>query len=437
MSEDDFRRHLVTLEERTNAVPIDVVQMLAPLVEDDDSEQSSLPLQIEKQVADDLAFIAAVSEGAQSVAAVCLERHVDQNGTALFVRVAGMDVVNESVRNMLDQIVKVLQSVSLCALTGVKIDVNLLTDQLFQLIIQQHRQKLLGRLRSKKWTKPKYLSLTHKKSLWKDFQNVIHRVQHVCPKKSERKVRDEIEEHLRELQQVYEDFESTEVSSQDEHLQSLIKATYTLCRYSCIGEFAAKLDEFGTTVQIAAAVKTLHQLEKIGAYWRIALSFIGTAQKYPVTFRSVKLAYLTPYASIPTNIGYESWAKTCHVHAEVQLVVEYALRRRRMEYELEDTGTRVIWPRTIGTSKYLCYLCHLFLTYHAEYLVLNTHGRLYDQWTVPDLLEYDEDTKTKFEHILEQMDEHVCRQIEEIETPIWRAEPMTSRQNLCSSICED
>jgi hypothetical protein len=62
--------------------------------------------------------------------------------------------------------------------------------------------------------------------------------------------------------------------------------------------------------------------------------------------------------------------------------------------------------------------------------MLSTHGRLYDQWTVPDLVEYDMATRDKFSSVLKCLDEHVVEQIEETKCVIWRAEPMTSRQNL-------
>lgn len=430
VSEVDFRTHLVTLEERTNAVPVDVLHDQAN-VDSDSYTDSYLPLHVEKQFADDLAVIAAVTEGAQSVAAVCLEQHVIHNDTALVVRVAGMDVVEDQVKDMLAKVVELLQIVSSHSVSNVEVAADLFVNQIFQLIVQQHKQKLLGRLRSKKWTKPRYLSLTHKKPLWKDFQNVIHRVQHIYPKKSERKERGEVERLLGMLQREYEDFESTEDGEHYEHLQALIKATYSFCRNADICTFAAKLEKVGTTSQTAAALKTLHQLEKIGAYWRFPLSFIETAKQHPTIFKNITLEYLTPYLSVPTTIAYESWAKTCHVHAEIQLTMDYILRKKSLE-----TGHiegKIIWPRSIGTSKYLCYLCYLFLTYHGVYSMLNTHGRLYDQWTVPDLIECDEGIRAQLARILQQVDKHICTQIDAIKEPIWRAEPMTSRQNLLSS----
>lgn len=432
VSEDDFRKHLVALEERTNAVPVDVLTTISENVDEFNAGAGFLPLKVEKQIADDIAYIAAVTEGAQSVAAVCLEQYISQNEAALVVKIAGMDVVDEDVRAMLSDIVDLLQCVSQTTSSSEAEGARKATgkeqsEEIFKLIIAQHKQKLLGRLRSKKWTKPKHLSLTHKKSLWQDFENVIHRVQHVYPRKSERKIREEVGDQLLALSKVYEDFEGTEDNDQEKHLQALVRRTYTFCKQTGIRKFAARLEGVRATSQIAAAIKMLHQLEKIGAYWRISETLVTTASRYNHLFSNIKPQYLTPYASVPTSIAYESWAKTCHVHAEVQLVVDYALH-------IPGTGPReeekVIWPRTIGTSKYLCYLCYLFLKYHSGFLMLNTHGRLYDQWTVPSLKEYDETTRAKFAGILVQMDKHICGQIEDAQEPVWRVEPMTSRQDL-------
>ncbi|KAL4821936.1 hypothetical protein BDW67DRAFT_149854 [Aspergillus spinulosporus] len=420
VTEDEFRDHLVTLEKQTNAVLMDVLTAEGD-DEQHDSSSLSLPLKREKQFADDFAYIAAVTEGAQSVAAVCLEQHISTslalNLPTLVIRVAGMDVLDENVKEMLQAVVAELQSRSQSAAS---------TEIIFRLIIQQHEQKLLGRLRSRKWTKPKHLSRTHKKPLWQDFDNLLHRVQHVFARRSERKVREVIGSSIQEIGSMFEDFEASNIETA-QALQELVKATFAWCKSPLIGAYASKLETAGDTRQVAAAIKTLRQLEKIGAYWRIAKDLVAVANQYKPVFRRIDIQYVTPYASIPTSIAYESWARTCHVHAEIQLVVELA---NNAFQQAGDQSTVLIRPRTIGTSKYLCYLCYLFLRYHGDFQLLNSHGRLYDQWTVPDLAEYNMATRNKFAAVLESMDEHVLQQIKETQCIVWRPEPMTSRQNL-------
>ncbi|KAL4874952.1 hypothetical protein BJY04DRAFT_172098 [Aspergillus karnatakaensis] len=414
ITQDEFRHHLVELEKQTNAVPMDVLT-----AENDSQHDNSslfLPLKLEKQVADDLAYIAAVTEGAQSVAAICLEQHITANLPTMVIRVAGMDATNDSVQKMLQAVAEQLQSPQSTS-----------TEIIFQSIIQQHEQKLLGRLRSRKWTKPKHLARTHKKPLWRDFENLLHRAQHVYARRSDRKLRDAIAALIQDIRSVYEGFETSETENTPA-LQELVKATFSWCQSPLIGAYASKLESAGETAQVAAAIKTLRQLEKIGAYWRIANDLVAVANQFPHLFRHVDIQYLSPYPSIPTSIAYESWARTCHVHAEVQLVVEIAKNSHLVEDSTPSTDT--MQPRTIGTSKYLCYLCYLFLRYHGSFQLLSSHGRLYDQWTVPDLAEYSTGTREKFAGVLASMDGFVKKQIEETRSVVWRAEPMTSRQNL-------
>lgn len=432
VTEDEFRRHLVVLEERTNAVPMDALDTPICTNGDMDTDAPCLPLKFEKQMADDLAFVAAVTEGAQSVAAVCLEQHSNEHGLTLLVSVAGMDLVDEGVRDMLGRITNILKRAIQDRDCIIEVGISHATDEIFQLIVSQHKQKLVGRLRSSKWTKPRHLSLSHKKPLWRDFENVVHRVQHVYPKRSERKLREMVTARVASLASVYEAFETVldDDDGDELHLRTLVKSTFAFCKDPEIQRFATHLESVRATPQIAAVLKTLHQLEKIAAYWRIAWSLVATAMRYPRVFENVAWEYLMPYASVPTSIAYESWAKTCHVHAEIQLVAHYALKRARMGVKAGSWT----WPRTIGTSKYLCYLCYLFLKYYRGFELLNTHGRLYDQWTAPDLEGYDKHTRGRIAQTLKQIDDHVCQQIEVITEPVWRVEPMTSRQNL---LCVD
>lgn len=425
--ENEFRQNLVTLERRTNAVPIDV--LTAPVVDDSSSAAGILPLSVERSLADDLAYLAAVTEGAQSVAAVCLEQHVS---TKLVVRLAGMDVVDLKVREMLSGISGVLETTA-----GNAEDGSELQESAFTMIIEQHSQKLLGRMRSTKWVKPTYLRKTHKKPLVKDFENVAHRVQHIYPRKGEWRTRKTLAGVIAALSKDYEEFEAVTLKDEVQHLKHLVKATFDFCMISELRAFASTIESIvGPTPQIAAAVKTLRQLEKIGAYWRIAKDLVATARRYPNSFRSVELGYVTPYAEAETDIAYESWAKIMHVHAEVQLIVDYEIRQQKDERGSVDSitsgGQHIIWPRTIGTSKYLCYLCYLLMREHGGFgQALNSHGRLFDQWTVPDLAEYNAETREKFADVVCKVNKCVEKQIACLQKDVvWRPEPMTSRQNL-------
>ncbi|KAG9857492.1 hypothetical protein KCU98_g961, partial [Aureobasidium melanogenum] len=430
LPEDTFRQHLVDLEKCTNAVPVEPQTFSLDPHKLTSRDDYTLPLQTEQQVADDFAFLAAIEEGAQSVAAVCLEEHL--RPTRLTVRFAALDLsLSDEVKDALTATTKILSTVT-------QVDGTARTEELFSQITTLHFRRLLARLRSLKWQKPKYLAKQHKKPLWQDFANLSHRIQFVYTKK-EAPLKRLVEAQVHRLAAIYEAFEAIETGSQDEmsSLHDLIKESYGFCKTETIADFAQRLEDSVTaapTPKVASAIKCLRQLEKIGAYWRVAVSLIDASLKHATLFQqaTLQLEFLTPYEAVSTTIGYEAWATTCHVHAEVQLAVYYDT----LSQNSTDSPLGFLPPRVIGTSKWLCYLCYQFLRAHGSLIPANTHGRLYDQWTIPDLADYKEELRSRYRRIVCDIDAEVVRetgmsdQDEAGSILRWRAEPMTSRQNL-------
>jgi len=408
--EETFREHLVTLEERTNTIPMDPM-IFSP--EDWSSSGPSgcvytLPLKTEQQVADDFACLVAVEEGAQSVAAVCIEEHVQPAG--ILFRFAAVDLsLSEDVKLALQAVADVLMKAASTA--NLEKFSNGDINHLYDLVITLHQYRLLARLRSSKWDKPRYLSKSHKKPLWQDFPNLVHRTQFAYTKQ-EKALRQLVESHLDSLSLVYKRFESAEddlVSS----LKRLVNDSYEFCSNKVIKEYLQRLQsQTKRTSQIAAAIKSLHQIQKIATYRRASIFLVNTAHQYPTLFQNITIAYLDPYQSVPTSIGYHEWAKTCHVHAEVQLAVHYDMNP---QYQ----------PRIIGTSKWLCYLCHQFLQAHKLFFPSKTHGQLYDQWTIPDLCDFNDDILQRYRNIIKAMDSVTLGQLE-CEPELTRLKPMTS-----------
>jgi hypothetical protein len=419
LSEDQFRHHLVSLEERTNAVPI------APQIFDASEWTSAdeyspqllhtFPLDTETQLADQFASLAAVEEGAQSVAAVCVEEHLQE--PKLRLRFAALDTsLNDAVRDTLQEISTILAQVSS---ESIEVTSKFL-DSLFSTVVRLHYGRLLARLRSTKWEKPKYLSKSHKKPLWQDFKNLIHRV-HFMYTKKERASRLVVESLLGEIETVYKNFDdvSEDVSGS---IESLVVASFATVSSPQIKDYLLRLESSVNTLptaQVASAIKSLKQIQKIAAYRRICLSLINIAREYPLMFRAgISMEYVVPFQSIPATIGYEEWATSCHVHAEVQLAVHYDL-------VFQENENPFLPPRVIGISKWLCYLCYHFLRAHGRLFPSKTHGRLYDQWTIPDLAEYDNYTVHRYQEIIRKIGVEVLRHISD-EPELRRLEPMTS-----------
>ncbi|KAE9370728.1 hypothetical protein N431DRAFT_379376 [Stipitochalara longipes BDJ] len=409
LPEDTFREHLVTLQERSGPTPIDpqVFSIKEWLSTSSSVGRSyTFPINVEQQLADDFAFLAAVAEGAQSVAAVCIEEHSRPSGMTL--RFAAMDMSkNETVKTALQSICGILSRAAVSASEESPTEHAAL---LFEQVIKLHLHRLVARLRSSKWEKPKYLSKSHKKPLWKDLANLIHRVQHTYSKK-EKATKEIVENLLKDLAVVYEQFETSE--DEIASMMHLVSASFTFSSTEEIKDYSQRLqNNTKETYQVASAIKSLRQIQKIASYRRICLNMVAATREYPEFFQHMNIEYLIPFREVPTSIGYHGWATTCHVHAEVQLAVYYDLQQ---DYR----------PRCIGTSKWLCYLCYQFLSAHKLFFPSKTHGRMFDQWTIPDLIEFSRPLLEEYRHILKQIDSVVLQQLER-EPQIRKLQRMTS-----------
>lgn len=423
LPEDRFREHLVSLEERTNAVPMDPevfdVEDWQPCLQVAATTLHTLPIEVEQQLADDFARLVAVEEGAQSVAAVCVEEHRDPPRLRLQFAALDISLGRGSVQTALQRISDVLIRVSRSDKESTWTE---FVDELFQCIIRLHFFRLLARLRSAKWEKPKYLSRSHKKPLWQDFGNLLHRAGFLYTKR-EKILRQQVETRIASMAAVYQNFDDVSLEDQLPALLVLVDKSFEFCSVDDIEDFHSRLKNSASNIptpQIGSAMKCLRQVQKIAGYRRMASHFVDTAMNYPHLFQhSLTIEYLTPYKSVPTAIGYESWATSCHVHAEIQLAVHYDLSLQ------DDTIDVFLRPRCIGISKWLCFLCYRFLQAHGCFFPSKTHGRLYDQWTIPDLAEFELRIVEQYRGILKKVDDGIMRQTQE-EPELYRVEPMTS-----------
>ncbi|OQV08936.1 hypothetical protein CLAIMM_13141 isoform 1 [Cladophialophora immunda] len=160
------------------------------------------------------------------------------------------------------------------------------------------------------------------------------------------------------------------------------------------------------------------QIDKVGAYHRIPETLAREARRRKTRplFSSIRLEYINPYRPVQSAISLSGKKVNCHVHAEVQMVIHYIL---------EPASNT---PRIIGTSKAACFLCHLFITEHKMFGVSAWHGRLFDQWTIPDLAEYSSANITTLRATIQGM-HHKCAQLISTSHPR-RPYPLTSRHNL-------
>ena len=93
VSEDEFRRHIIALQEISSDVPADPEIHSAVVWQEEaahhDSRRRLLPFDVEHRLADDLAFIAAAKEDPKAVSAAIVEEA--SNGAGLSIRLAAND----------------------------------------------------------------------------------------------------------------------------------------------------------------------------------------------------------------------------------------------------------------------------------------------------------------------------------------------------------
>ena len=133
--------------------------------------------------------------------------------------------------------------------------------------------------------------------------------------------------------------------------------------------------------------KNLKALDKLSNYWKLCnrLVRLADSRKYRSLFAELRLNPVEHYSGRKVKGSYR------YVHAEVQLATYHLLK------------SKTPFPRTIGTSKAACYLCNMFFAYQGRFALSATHGRLYDRWTIPDLLAYSINVRQQIRGIIRSM----------------------------------
>ena len=170
-------------------------------------------------------------------------------------------------------------------------------------------------------------------------------------------------------------------------LQEAVKCSHDLCTFMATGTSQ-------TWSSIRLDDKRRETVEKIGRYYGLCVFLSKMTRLYPALFSDLILEVLRPYKPTRTKtsiqISPDQPSVYCYVHAEIQLIVFYDT------YSSRDSQS----PRTLGVCKSACFLCNLFISLHDTYLISHTHGRLYDQWTVPDLKEYKPTQRDQYRSII-------------------------------------
>ena len=111
LDRNTFQRNIVALQQASNEVPADPVVYAAHTWQanrdNEDVMQRRLPFEVEQRLADDLALVAAASEGHKEISAVVIEEY--RGSAETIVRVAANEGVSPVVSNLLQTMFDVLK----------------------------------------------------------------------------------------------------------------------------------------------------------------------------------------------------------------------------------------------------------------------------------------------------------------------------------------
>lgn len=449
LTEEAFRHTAVDLALATNECPVDAdvglgpvsgglgvdVSSVTPLNEVSHKSQYRLPLEIEHRLANDVAFIAATQEAVFSVTAVCVEELSSPSGSleALTLRLAANEGISEALKNRLLEIWDLLTA-------HPHEPSQLLASRIFEKIIHLNRTRILQRARKAVGHPPIFrekgrirtnpddkllraFARMRKETLTPIGQGFIERATALNSQLL----------HLLDTVSV-DDAEaaSPEVLAQ---LSAISQQCFDVATSGGNGTrlpFKHLLAAAGLDQRTWLKNKHVVEIDKIGAYWRIARSLVSIHRHITTTLNPnmqppfrLRVEGIQPYTSTTLSPSIQGRPMSCYVHAEVQLLVHYLL----------STSTSPLLnppPRLIGASKSACFLCYLFIRAQGGPRPPATHGRLYDQWTIPDLAEYSGEQVEALRQAVGRMHEEMARlrSVYCMKRP--RDHPMTSRVDVDS-----
>lgn len=278
-------------------------------------------------------------------------------------------------------------------------------------------ERLHGRLKSSQWTRPQHIK-TLQKPLYQELREASRELANRLL--STERVASPLIQKLNDLCIQYQRIEKPQRDMRAQ-LKQLVRKSYDLCTSDGSCSLEETLRKNGLAPRLVLDDRRIQQVNKIGQYWGLCVDLTKYARAYGKIFKNLSLEILTPYEDVKSSIAYEEGSRvSCFVHAEIQLVTFYGLHH---------TGDRTM-PRVLGVSKAACYLCSLFILSQGRFFITQSHGRLYDQWNIPNLATYDSSQLDEYRRVLELMIKRINIDIGAQKGKQSRRYPLTSSVHL-------
>lgn len=231
---------------------------------------------------------------------------------------------------------------------------------------------------------------------------------------------------LRELCDLFKQVDTCRKGSSEamDQLKDVCRGCYEISTSDGEATLEETISAYGYSLEEVFHNKHIRQIYKIGRYWGLCIYMAEASRKYNEVFHSIDLMVTAPYEPIISPISYRGTSIDCHVHAEIQLLVFY-----------DSTPNHwTLKPRIIGVSKAACFLCNAFIQEHSDFFVSKTHGKLYEQWNIPDLASFSEPQRLKYMRILRSIDKELLEaEVRERSHPRKRTDPLGSWLNLTTA----
>ena len=271
------------------------------------------------------------------------------------------------------------------------------TNAVFDSVITLCEYRIHGRLESNNWTRPRHQSSKKKKRpLHQALRKYCLTLKGVRSNAS--KSMDSLQDQLIGLCSTYEAVDrcSNDSSKRVAAIKLAVQQSYGICTSGGKCSIQTTIAAHGLNSGQMCKERVIRQVNKIGRYWGLCIDMAEDSRRYPNLFSNISLDFSTPYTRTSSKVHSNAITKgfvKCRVHAEIQLLVC-----------LDQRGhVGYLRPRVIGVNKAACYLCNLFFLTHGLYFITKTHGRLYEQWTVPDLEKYSIQQRHEYRRIVSSM----------------------------------
>ncbi|KAH8771770.1 hypothetical protein F5883DRAFT_415569, partial [Diaporthe sp. PMI_573] len=327
------------------------------------STHYALRLRDELQLADHIAFLAHSQEGVHAISAACVE----ESDTGLVIRLASNSTPSTLA---VTGLTKILNTFSNCARQAL----------VFEDVLELCQDRILQRIRPP-WVETPLYYRGGEEPLWVRIERILTRI----PSSSGPTPYDDIVTHLRAFTSSARELESPMSGAR---LRNAIKTIVRRCAdISHSGENRSLEQQITLQGGSDLLTKEILQIDKLARYFNLCRDFGKLSQRcnFRNTTKVITLQYLEALQAEKPNGA----SKTCHVHAEVQLI---------LYYEQFPTNRP---PRAIGCSKSACFLCDILIQKLQKYYISHSHKRLYNQWTIMDVRWMTEEQVLYFREILQ------------------------------------